>query len=66
MRHFKSIYILFVLQLQFLTHSLHGQQLPLQAFSLAADHFVSPQVDGLQMDWRLDLGLTAMTLDQSF
>jgi hypothetical protein len=49
-----------VLQLQFLTHSLHGQQLPLQAFSLAADH-----VDGLQMDWRLDLGLTAMTLDQS-
>jgi len=60
MRHFKSIYILFVLQLQFLTHSLHGQQLPLQAFSLAADH-----VDGLQMDWRLDLGLTAMTLDQS-
>jgi hypothetical protein len=65
MRHFKSIYILFVLQLQFLTHSLHGQQLPLQAFSLAADHFVAAHVDGLQMDWRLDLGLTAMTLDQS-
>jgi hypothetical protein len=54
-----------MLQLQFLTNSLHGQQLPLQAFSLAADHFVSPQVDGLQMEWRLDLGLTAMTLDQS-
>jgi hypothetical protein len=63
MPHLKSIHIFLVLQL--LTHSLHGQQLPLQAFSLAADHFVAAHVDGLQMDWRLDLGLTAMTLEHS-
>jgi hypothetical protein len=39
--------------------------LPLQAFSLAAGHVDGLQMDALQMDWRLDLGLTAMTLDQS-
>jgi hypothetical protein len=44
---------------------LYGQQLPLQTFSLAADHFVAAHVDGLQMDWRLDLGLTNLLLDQS-
>lgn len=44
---------------------LYGQQLPLQTFSLAAAHFVTSQVDDLQVDWRLDLGLTAMPLDQS-
>jgi len=47
------------------TNSLHGQQLPLQAFSLASNNFVSAQLDGLQMDWRLDLGLTAIPLNQS-
>jgi hypothetical protein len=65
MPHLKSIHIFLVLQLQLLTHSLHGQQLPLQAFSLAADHFVAAHVDGLQMDWRLDLGLTAIPLEHS-
>ncbi len=65
MRHLKSIYIFLLLQLQLFTHSLHGQQLPLQVFSLAAGHFVAAHVDGLQMDWRLDFGLTSMTLDQS-
>ena len=44
---------------------MHGQQLPLQTFSLAADHFVTTQADGLQVDWRLDLGLTAIPLNQS-
>jgi len=63
MRHFKSMYIFLVLQLS--RNSLYGQQLPLQTFSLAADHFVAAHVDGLQMDWRLDLGLTNMSLDQS-
>jgi hypothetical protein len=43
---------------------LYGQQLPLQTFSLAADHFVTTKVDGLQVDWRLDLGLTAIPLDK--
>lgn len=65
MRRLKSIYIFLLLQLQLFTHSLHGQQLPLQAFSLAADHFVAAHVDGLQMDWRLDLGLTTIPLNQS-
>lgn len=63
MRHFKSIYIFLVLQLS--RNSLHGQQLPLQAFSLASNNFVAAQVDGLQIDWRLDLGLTPLQLDQS-
>jgi len=44
---------------------MYGQALPLQTFSLAADHFMTTQVDGLQVDWRLDLGLTTMPLDQS-
>lgn len=65
MCHLKSIYIFLLLQLQLFTYSLYGQQLPLQAFSIAADHFVAAHVDGLQMDWRLDLGLTSMLLDQS-
>jgi hypothetical protein len=63
MPHFKSFYIFTVLQLS--GNSLYGQQLPLQTFSLAADHFVVAHVDGLQMDWRLDLGLTNLLLDQS-
>lgn len=65
MRHVKSIYIFLLLLLQLSIHSLHGQQLPLQTFSLAADHFVTTQADGLQVDWRLDLGLTAIPLNQS-
>ena len=65
MRHFKSISFYFLIVLQLLIVQLHGQQLPLQAFSLAADHFVTTQADGLQMDWRLDLGLNAMLLNQS-
>jgi hypothetical protein len=65
MRHVKSIYIFLLLLLQLSTHSLHGQQLPLQAFSLASNNFVATQLDGLQVDWRLDLGLTSILLDQS-
>jgi hypothetical protein len=65
MRHFKSISFYFLIVLQLLIVQLHGQQLPLQAFSLAADHFVADHVDGLQMDWRLDLGLTAIPLEHS-
>ena len=44
---------------------MYGQALPLQTFSLAADHSVTTQADGLQVDWRLDLGLTTLPLDQS-
>lgn len=65
MRPLKSMYFCFFIVIQLFVAPLYGQQLPLQTFSLAADHFVSGQVDGLQMDWRLDLGLTAMPLDQS-
>ena len=65
MRYLKTIYILFLILLQLAFSPSYAQQLPLQTFSLAADHFMSTQVDGLQVDWRLDLGLTAMALDQS-
>jgi len=65
MRYLKTIYILFLILLQLAFTPSYAQQLPLQTFSLAADHFMSTQVDGLQVDWRLDLGLTTMPLDQS-
>ena len=65
MGHLKSIYFYFLLLLQLLVAQLYGQQLPLQTFSLASYSFVSSNVDGLQVDWRLDLGLTNMMLDQS-
>ena len=65
MRPLKSISFCYLIVLQLFIIQLHGQQLPFQAFSLAADHFVAAHVDGLQIDWRLDLGLTAMTLEHS-
>jgi hypothetical protein len=65
MRYLKTIYILFLILLQLAFTPSYAQQLPLQTFSLAADHFMSTQVDGLQVDWRLDLGLTTLPLDQS-
>jgi hypothetical protein len=65
MRHLKSFYVFLFLQLQISTNGLYGQQLPLQTFSLGADHFEAVDLDGLQMDWRLDLGPTSMMLDQS-
>jgi hypothetical protein len=65
MDHLKSIYFYFLILLQLSVAPLDGQVLPLQAFSLAANSYVSTNMDGLQMDWRLDLGLTSMLLDQS-
>ena len=65
MRHFKSISFYFLIVLQLLIVQLHGQQLHFQSLSLAGDYYVPTNVDGLQMDWRLDIGLTAMTLEHS-
>ena len=65
MRYFNSCKFLLLILFQLVIPSLYGQALPLQTFSLAADHFITTQVDGLQVDWRLDLGLTTMPLDQS-
>ena len=65
MRHFKSISFYFLIVLQLLIVQLHGQQLPFQSLSLAGGYYVPTNVDGLQMDWRLDIGLTAMTLEHS-
>ena len=65
MRYFNSCKFLLLILFQLVIPSLYGQALPLQTFSLAADHFITTQVDGLQVDWRLDLGMTAMALDQS-
>ena len=65
MGHLKSILFYFLILLQLLVTQLYGQQLPLKTFSLAGYSFMSSNVDGLQMDWRLDLGLTNMLLDQS-
>ena len=65
MGHLKSIYFYFLILLQLFVAPLDGQVLSLQAFSLAANSYVSTNMDGLQMDWRLDLGLTSMLLGQS-
>ena len=65
MRHLHSNKFSLLILFQLAIPRLHGQQLPLQIFSLASDHFVTSGLDGLQVDWRLDLGLTAMALDQS-
>ena len=65
MRHFKSISFYFLIVLQLLIVQLHGQQLHFQSLSLAGDYYVPTNVDGLPMDWRLDIGLTAMTLEHS-
>ena len=65
MHHFRLIHFCFSILVQLFVTQLHGQQLPIQTFSLASNNFVAAQVDGLQMDWRLDLGLTALPLDQS-
>ena len=65
MRHLHSNNFILLILFQLAIPRLYGQQLPLQIFSLASDHFVTTGLDGLQVDWRLDLGLTAMALDQS-
>jgi hypothetical protein len=64
MRYLKSVYVLLIL-LQWVYTPSNAQQLPLQTLSLASNNFVATQVDGLQVDWRLDLGLTSILLDQS-
>ena len=65
MRHLIACKLSLIILFQLAIPLLYGQQLPLQTFSLAADYFVTTQADGLQVDWRLDLGLTALALDQS-
>ena len=65
MRKFISIHFFLVILFKFISPQLNGQQLTLQTYSLAADQFVTTKVDGMQVDWRLDLGMTAMALDQS-
>jgi hypothetical protein len=64
MRHLKSIYLFFILFIQLSIQPMYAQQLPLHTFSLAAGYFVPTNVNGLQIDWRLDFGLTTIALDQ--
>lgn len=65
MRYFNSYRFLLLNLFQLTISPMYGQDLPLQAFSLATDYFLSSKVEGFQMDWRLDLGLNAMLLNQS-
>ena len=65
MRHLHSNKFSLLILFQLAIPRLHGQQLPLQIFSLASDYFVTKGLDGMQIDWRLDLGVTYMALDQS-
>jgi hypothetical protein len=65
MRHLHSNKFSLLILFQLAIPRLYGQQLPLQIFSLASDHFVTNKLDGIQVDWRLDLGMTTIALDQS-
>lgn len=65
MRYLKSVYTFLLILLQWVYTPSNAQELPLQTLSLASNNFVSTQMDGLQVDWRLDLGLTSILLDQS-
>ena len=65
MHYFNSYRFSLLILFQLAIIKLYGQQLPLQIFSLASAHFMSSKLDGLQVDWRLDLGPTAVLLDQS-
>ena len=65
MHFLNSIYLFILILLQLANTPSSAQQLHLQTFSLASNYFAATQVDGLQLDWRLDLGLSAMPLDQS-
>ena len=65
MRYLKTVYIFLWMLLQCMYTPSNAQQLPLQTISLASNNFVSTQVDGIQVDWRLDLGMTSILLDQS-
>ena len=65
MHYLKSVYVFLWMLLQLVYTPSNAQQLSLQTLSLASNNFVATQVDGLQVDWRLDLGLTSILLDQS-
>ena len=65
MRKLNSSHFFLVILFKLITVQLIAQQLPIQTFSLASEHFTTTKLDGLQVDWRLDLGLTTMPLDQS-
>ena len=65
MRKLNSSHFFLIILFKLITVQLIAQQLPIQTFSLASEHFTTTKLDGLQVDWRLDLGMTAMALDQS-
>lgn len=46
-------------------HTVIGQPNSLQSFTTAAGSFYSNQSDALEIDWRLDLGLTAIEMNQA-
>lgn len=65
MRVLKLLYSILLVCIPPCLQDANGQILPLQTFSLAADSYIQNQVDGFQVDWRLDLGATSMQLDLS-
>lgn len=44
---------------------LKGQATSMQSFTIAAGSFYSNQIDALQIEWRLDLGLTALEMNNA-
>lgn len=51
--------------LLFFSSNLHAQTKTVQAFTIAAENYTPPNTKGLQFDWRIDLGSTAIELNQS-
>lgn len=65
MRYFNSFKFLLLILFQLVIPPLYGQALPLQTLSLAAGYYMPTNKNGLQIDWRIDIGLTTIALDQS-
>jgi len=65
MNFLKPISFLLIMILQLLSLDAHGQMNTLKSFCLAAESFVTDQREGIQIDWRLDLGVTEIALDKS-
>ena len=54
-----------ILLVHLLCNRLQAQYTHFQSFMLSADSFYPDQKEAIHLDWRLDLGITAIPLDLS-
>lgn len=58
-------FIIFFAATRFMAPALYGQVKVLESFTLSAGSFYSSRFDSMQVDWRLDLGLTAIQMNHA-